>query len=647
MAQGESLANPNSLGDLVPVLHPPNGKSNLALQSSCNQLILLLENLASKTAANAYKHWRVMEDELSTPAHVCVAQLADKTVGVLKVARDGACTFFVRLNRPSANQMADRDKVPRDSPRTFRRELSISEAFGVLRTARPYCLKDGEVHHPHALSLLCSMTRHGWLCLGAAEVPQAVRSFTLVAVTPLSRAFEQCLVLMGWKTAYMPADEALWTAQAVDQSVWGRTHDDFFVGDVASKFADAARELSACAHPTVFTHYIPQLESHNQAAAVAIGVVQEYLHRSKVFAAGQPALAPAPAPVVCEEPCSDVDMAPSDEDQEPEEAEEPEAAPEAAPPASPVPSAPPAEKPASSSSSSQKRRRIRRPAKRDDDDGDSEHDDDEKTVARQDDELGEVVTTDSEDESESGDGGAGGYSDDDDEDGGGGSSSSSSDSDSGSGDDDDDEAGAARESASDSDSQPLSAKPIAKNNEHTPTTRTVVARPSPEGAATATAAAARGAGRLSEAETLAEFARPCCQRFEQFVRAHRALIAPERMALIDADLQLLKTSKSAPGLMGAALSLASNMAASYSDAAPEDAVPVGPVGRKRVRELATRAADFSELTLERVAGALQAGHTMIEQLEDLRKRGRTLLETVESACASEEAKAPAEASQEP
>lgn len=636
MAQGESLANPNSLGDLVPVLHPPNGKSNLALQSSCSQLVLLLENLASKTAANAYKHWRVMEDELSTPAHVCVAQLADKTVGVLKVARDGACTFFVRLNRPSANQMADRDKVPRDSPRTFRRELSISEAFGVLRTARPYCLKDGEVHHPHALSLLCSMTRHGWLCLGAAEVPQAVRSFTLVAVTPLSRAFEQCLVLMGWKTAYMPADEALWTAQAVDQSVWGCMHDDFFVGDVASKFADAARELSACAHPAVFTHYIPQLNSYNQAAAVAIGVVQEYLHRSKAFADGQPAVAPAPAPVVCEEPCSDVDMAPSDEDQEPEEAEEPEAA----PPACPVPSGPPAEKPASSSSS-QKRRRIRRPSKRDDDDADSEHDDDEKTVARQDDELGEVVTTDSEDESESGDGGAGGYSDNDDEDGGGSSSSSSSDSDSG--DDDDDEAGAVRESGSDSDSQPLSAKPIAKNNEHTPTTKTMAARPSGEGAG----AAAPDAGRLSEAETLAEFARPCCQRFEQFVREHRALIVPERMALIDADLQLLKTSKSAPGLMGAALSLASNMAASYSDAPPEDAVPVGPVGRKRVRELATRAADFSELTLERVAGALKAGHVMIEQLEDLRKRGRTLLETVESACANDEAKAPAEASQAP
>ena len=121
------------------------------------------------------------------------------------------------------------------------------------------------------------------------------------------------------------------------------------------------------------------------------------------------------------------------------------------------------------------------------------------------------------------------------------------------------------------------------------------------------------------------------------------------MAAIESDLQLLQTSRSAPGLMGAALSLVGNMAASHSDAPPEDAVPLGAVSRKRVRELATRATDFSELTLARVSGALEAGQTMLEQLEDLRKRGRTLLKSVESACANGEgeAEAPAEALQEP
>ena len=76
-----------------------------------------------------------------------------------------------------------------------------------------------------------------------------------------------------------------------------------------------------------------------------------------------------------------------------------------------------------------------------------------------------------------------------------------------------------------------------------------------------------------------------------------------------------------------------------------DAVPLGAVGRKRVRELALKAADFSELTFERVTSAIEAGQAMIGQLEDLRKRGRTLLESVESACANGHALAPSQAPQ--
>ena len=615
MAQNDGLANANTLGDLVPVLHPPNGKGHVP----CRELVLLLDNLNSKAAANAYKQWQVGWDESEAPAHVCVAQLADKTVGVLKVARDGACTFFVRLNRPHANQIADRDKMSRDRPRAFSRKLSIAEAFGILRSARPYCLKEGEVHHPHALSLLCSMTRKGSLSFDIAETPQAVRSCTLVALTPLSRVVEQCLLLMGWKAAYTTHDEALWTAQAVDEKVWGKTHGDMFVGDVASKFADAARELSACANPALFAELVPQVNSHDQAAAVALDVVQRFLHRSDAFATGQPALVPAPPPAPSPAASgAEVDMAPSDEDEEP---------PPPPPPSKPAPvaSAKPAEKPTPAP-----RSRPRRPPKKkrsdDDDDNDDEEDHDEKTVAEQDAELGEVVTTDSEDESESGDGGAGGYSDNDGED----SSSSEYDS--------DDEEEEVEGSGSDSDSQPLADKPIAKNNQHTPT-----AKP---GNAQGEQARPSGVRKLTEAETLAEFARPCCNDIERFRREHRALLTPSRMESIDADLQLLRTSKTAPGLMGAALSLARNLAAAHSDAPPDDAVPLGAVGRKRVRELAVQATDFSELTLARVNGAVEAGQKMLEELEDLRKRGRALLGSVESACASTTSSEPA-ASQEP
>ena len=249
-------------------------------------------------------------------------------------------------------------------------------------------------------------------------------------------------------------------------------------------------------------------------------------------------------------------------------------------------------------------------------------------MAKQDADLAQVVTTDSESDSE--DAAEDHYFDDDDDD---------DDDDKGNGPDSssDEEEENCQGTDSDSDSEPLANKPIAKNNVHTPTARGVHVQ--------GKEAAVPGARRLSEAEWLVEFARPCCKRMEHFKREHRALIAPERMALIDADLQELQTPKSVPSLLGAALSLVGNMAASHDDAPPEDAVPLGAVGRKRVRELALKAADFSELTFERVTGAIEAGQAMIGQLEDLRKRGRTLLESVESACANGHTSAPAQAPQ--
>ncbi len=643
MAQNANLASTTSLGDLVPVLHTPNGNGH-AETSALNSL---LNNLHSKSTSHMHKHWQVdtgtpadNDEDMRASANTCVVQMLDKTVGVLKVAANGGCTLFVRLSRPHASQMADRDKVPRDVARTFRRELSVAQAAGILRGARPFCLKAGEVHHPHALSLLCSMTRAGWLALDAAPgYSIVVPSCTLVALTPLPRNFEQCLVLMGWKAAYMPADEALWTAQAVDRSVWGETHDDFFVGDVASKFADAARELSGCADPAVFTQHIPHLNSKSRSGGRALDAVQSFLLTAKAFSTIQPprvashAAEGAPTVPVADDDASDeMDMAPSDEDEGvsfvlPVRSALQMAQPEPEPAPTPVaaPSATPSPKPKTKSSSRGERRRARR-----DDESDTQEQD-EKDVAKQDSELQEVVSTDSESESDSGHSGEGYSDNDDDEDSGGGG-----------GDDDDDDS-----SESDSASQPLADKPIAKNNEHTPTTRTVAPRGSKE-------ASVPGTPRLSEAEWLVEFARPCCKRIEHFKREHRALIAPERMALIDADLQQLQKPDSVPALLGAALSLVGNMAASHSDAPPEDAMPLGAVGRKRVRELAVQATDFSELTLARVNGAVEAGRKMLEQLEDLRKRGRALLGSVESACANGDtadgvvvvAAAPAEASQQ-
>jgi hypothetical protein len=636
MAQNSNLASTNSLGDLVPVLQSSNGSAH----AERSVLLSLLDQLHAKSSASAYKNWQVDtgkpplagREGMWEPAHTCVVQLQDKTIGVLKVAANGGCTLFVRLNRPHASQMADRDNVPRDVPRTFRRPLTIAQTAGVLRGARPFCLKEGEVHHPHALSLLCSMTRAGWLAMdtkpGYAIV---VPSCTLVALTPLPRNFEQCLVLMGWKAAYTTAKEALWTAQAVDRSVWGETHADMFVGDVASKFAEAARELAACADPAVFTQHIPQLNSKSRAGGRALDPVQNFLLTAKAFSTIQPPQVASPAaagaPTVPVADASDddddddedkdrgdaseVDMAPSDEEDgamaftlpvRPPMSLPPRTSPASAPVPSPEPEPHPAPQPKArrrpTSSSQSRRLRAQR-----DDDSDTPERDEEREVAKQDAELQEVVSTDSESESDS--------DDDDDDD-----------------DDDNDDDKDSSESGSDSedsqesnsDSEPLANKPIAKNNQHTPTTRTVTA-------------AAPGAQRPSDAQWLVDFARPCCKHVELFQREHQALIAPERMALIDADLQALRKPDSVPALLGAALNLVANVVGVHRDAPPEDAVPLGAVGRKRVRELAIQATDFSELTLARVDGAVEAGRKMLEELEDLRKRGRAVLQGVENACA--------------
>jgi hypothetical protein len=409
-----------------------------------------------------------------------------------------------------------------------------------------------------------------------------------------------------------------------------------FVGDVASKFAEAARELAACADPAVFTQHIPQLNSKSRAGGRALDPVQNFLLTAKAFSTIQPpqvaspAAAGAPTVPVADasdddddkdrDDASEADMAPSDEEEgamaftlpvcppqpEAEAARAPALAPALAPAPSPTPR--PQTNPRNRAAASSQSKRRPAPARTGDSDAQERERDEEKEVAKQDAELQEVVSTDSESESDS----SGGDDDDGDDD-----------------DDDDDdgssESGSESEGSqeSNSDSEPLANKPIARNNQHTPTTRTV-------------AAAMPSARRLPEAQWLVDFARPCCKRIEHFQREHRALIAPERMALIDADLKALQTPDSVPGLLGAALSLVGNMAGVHSDAPPEDAVPLGAAGRKRVRELAIQATDFSELTLARVNGAVDAGRKMLEELEDLRKRGRVVLQSVESVCAEGE-----------
>ena len=453
--------NHNSIGDLVPM------HQKLLGQPTVNKLLdKLMQQLLQHDAALSSTGWEVLDSPLpdrehltlNAPAHTCVVQLAGSagTVGVFKVARNGDCTLFVRMNRGHLDAWCERNAAQKNRKRIFRRVLTPQEASTLIGRAQAFRLQSGEVHHPQALMVICSMALAKWIVppKEGQPIPSHCGSFTLIAVPPADQNFEQCLTLLGHTSTFTPAtgnegadnsdddDTPLSSLVLLPVDVWGPiVHGKTLRSEWVGKFTNATRIFRNCAHRKTLTKCVPHIDAHAESASVALDAMRKLfaLEAKKPVEPVQPTRVepkeatktapPVPPPDKPKStqrdrtPSADeekaapagkpkVPLAPSDTSDDDEEAE-------AAP--APAPAVPAAAAPAASAASSsgsagrraagtargqagKKRGRGRRDAGSEDDDDDDDDDDDE------DDSSSGVESTDSEKDSDDDD-------DDDDDDG--------------------------------------------------------------------------------------------------------------------------------------------------------------------------------------------------------------------------------------
>ena len=270
--------SPLGLGDLVPP------RKNLPGQSNGKKLDALIDELQRGGALwdRASTGWQVLpaplddNDQLGAPAFTCVVGMPT-AVGVLKIASDkcGAanCTLFVRIKRSVLDAWCDANGEDKTARRAFRRTLDATQAAHLLQDMQPYCLKEGQVHHPQALSVLCLMTLGNVLTLPDAKAtrpPTKSGTFTLVGLPPADPNFEQCLTLLGHKSTFLtpptPADsdaeENVPLSSRVDQQLWGPTHGSTFLDQWVPKFREASEIFSNQADSKALSTHVPALDRH-------------------------------------------------------------------------------------------------------------------------------------------------------------------------------------------------------------------------------------------------------------------------------------------------------------------------------------------------------------------------------------------------
>ena len=247
--------------------------------SGGKQLDALIEELQRSSS-----DWQVLvapleEDEqtsLAAPAFTCVVGMPT-AVGVLKIASGtgGAadCTLFVRLKRSIMDAWCRAHKEDCWTRRAFARKLNAKQATILLDAMVPHCLKEGQFHHPQALSVLCMMSLGGWLTLpiGATRPPTECGSFTLIGLPPADANFEQCLTLLGHRSTFRVQavtsvtdsdDEDTPIAHRVDPNVWGKTHGATLCPQWVPKFQEAVRVFPSQANPKIFSQGVPALNKH-------------------------------------------------------------------------------------------------------------------------------------------------------------------------------------------------------------------------------------------------------------------------------------------------------------------------------------------------------------------------------------------------
>jgi hypothetical protein len=348
-------SNHLSIGNLVPA-----HKFAPALHGG-KQLDAFIEELQRPRS-----DWRVLpapleEDEqapLAAPAFTCVVGMPT-AVGVLKIASGAGgasdCTLFVRLKRSVLDAWCRVHGKDNWSRRAFSRKLDAKQATILLGAMQPHCLKEGQVHHPQALSVLCLMSLGGWLTLpnGTTRPPTECGSFTLVGLPPADPNFEQCLTLLGHRSTFKAQaaasvadsdDENTPIAHRVDPNVWGKTHGTTLCPQWVPKFQEAARVFSNQADPKVFSQHVPALNKH---APDCVRVLEKArtLFALDAKAGDEEAKAPPPPPPGRKRPpervADSVTLAPSDpsDNEAGSDSEAEAAAPAAARPAAARPAA--------------------------------------------------------------------------------------------------------------------------------------------------------------------------------------------------------------------------------------------------------------------------------------------------------------------
>ena len=200
--------NHNSIGDLVPMHKKMSGNSK-ALER-------VLNDVPGATRDGSPEGWHVLPTPLNgkhqqrfmKPAYTCVVQLPGEPaiMGVLKMPLDGHCMLFVRLKRDLLAKWAAKHNADVAERRAFYRpNLDLTLARTILGKARNVKLEPGQVHHPYALSIFCSMSLGKWLVPveeKGAYIPQEFGSLSLVALPPVDTNLEQCLCLLGHKATF-------------------------------------------------------------------------------------------------------------------------------------------------------------------------------------------------------------------------------------------------------------------------------------------------------------------------------------------------------------------------------------------------------------------------------------------------------------
>jgi len=604
MPAGVATGHHNLLGDLVPRL--VKGRSNHVLEGCLKALITQHADPLTVDASGWHSESTLTLpwEPACEPSHTCVVQLTATAVGVVKVSKSGDCTVFVRLKATDLAGWAKARKVELRAgtlPRVFWCELRNTVGHGLLKGNNVVCLKGDEVHHPHALSILCNMSLAGWLKPSASnEAPARAGKVRLVALPHIDVNLEQCLCLMGWKATFSKdnLNTSLLQKVKVDGGVWGKTYDAMTNKETAEKMGRAAKELRNYADPSVFTKLIPALNKHALGCKKVLDTMSGMVLRAKEPEAGpsqRNGHRPPPAAAGAQMAVSDDDQSDSDSDSDSDNDDAP-AAPAPAP--APAPASASARRPAPEPTAAPLTKRPRKRSSSDDSDSDSE-----SAVHKEDADLSRVVHTSDEEDSSS-------------------SSSSSSES----GDDDSDASAAsaadAAEAAEAAPAPPPSPPPapaarVAPASNTPVPDRLAVARNREEHVVALAAAAARE----TILDTFKEQAAPCCEQMRDWMRAHQLTTNQERMHAIHRDVERLQRGDSAAGMMAAALRLVEALAGTHTDRQTGDTVPINVEVQRRASAAVYKAKEFTATTLEQV-------EDMIGQLKHIHQQGCGVQECV-------------------